>query len=88
MREKKMKRRKEIDLKEKNIYKIRNKKENKWPNAVEHKIKKLFKYLQTLYHVPSNRVVVFPAAMEADRSRPTVGSLVHTTLCAPMLPSV
>lgn len=29
MREKKMKRRKEIDLKEKNIYIIRNKKENK-----------------------------------------------------------
>lgn len=37
MREKKMKRRKEIDLKEKNIYIIRNKKENKWPNAVEQK---------------------------------------------------
>ena len=42
----------------------------------------------TFWKVPSKRVHVFPAAIDASRELPTDGNLVLTMRCAPMLPNV
>lgn len=46
------------------------------------------KVKKKMLYTPNNLVVVLPAAVIASLVWPTVGNLVHTILCAPILPKV